>query len=114
MTISCGLATLPAQQQESGLTRGKSDRQFVIQPTIDVTQHLVLIDDQQRRAVPVHQPMLLGLQRCYQDRGAQVFGQVSSRDTHIPSTGAPFGQLVICQGTGRDGVNSLAPIFALV
>ena len=58
--------------------------------------------------------MLLCFERGDEDGRAQIFREVARGDAYVPTTRAPFGEFVVGQGAGGDGVNGLAAILGLV
>src|SRR5213078_2469232 len=49
-----------------------------------------------------------------EDRRVEILREIAGGDADIPSTRAPFSELVIRLRAGRYGVNGLAVVFALV
>jgi hypothetical protein len=90
------------------------DGEFVIQATIAVAEHLILIDDEDGRAIPLDEAIFLGLQGGDDDWGVEVFGEVPGGDANLPTASAPLGEFIIGEGAGGNGVDGLAAIFALV
>ena len=109
-----GVGHAAAQEQQLGFGRGQSQSQLIIQPAVLIAEHLILIDDQQSGTVALNEPVLLRLQRGHQDGSVKILGQIAGGDADIPAAGAPLGQFVIGQGAGGNGVNGLAPVFALI
>ena len=75
---------------------------------------MIFVDDQQHRTVPLNEPVLLSLQGCDDDWRAEVFREIPGCDADIPAACAPFGELVVRKRTGRNRVNSLTAILALL
>ena len=75
---------------------------------------MVLVNHQQRWAITLNQPVLLGLERSYEDRRSQIFGEIARGNSAIPAASPLFRQLIVCQRAGRYRVNCLPAIFALV
>ena len=49
-----------------------------------ISKHLILIDHQQFRPIPLDQPAFLGFERRYDHGRIQIFGKISRSDAHIP------------------------------
>src|SRR5579862_9627718 len=109
-----GVRHTSAQQQKLGLRRCQRDRQLVIQPSVQITQHLVFVNDQKSRTVALDEAAFLGLQSRYQDRRTEVLRQISCGNAYIPTTRSPFRKFVVGQSTSRHGINRLATILSLV
>ena len=109
-----GIGHTAAEHQELGLRRRHGDGQLVIEATVGVAEHLILVDYQQPRAVAGDEPVFLRLERGNNDRRVEVLRQVAGGDADVPAARPPLGQLVIGQGAGWHGVNRLARISALV
>src|SRR5437870_7618752 len=103
-----------AEQQQLRVSRRQGDRQFVVQSTVGITEHLVFIYDEQCRSVAADETILLRLERSHEDGCVEIFREITSSDSDIPAAGAPLGKFVIGQGAGRDRVDRLAAIFALI
>ena len=109
-----GIGHAAAEEQELGAGRSQREGQLVIQAAVRVAEHLVFVHDEQGRAVAADEAVLLGLQGGDEDRRGKVLAQVAGGDADIPAARAPFGQFVIGQGAGGDGVNGLAAVFSLI
>ena len=109
-----GVGHAAAEQEELRLRRRERDGQLVVQAAIGVPDHLILVDHEQRGAVAADEPVLLRLQRGDDDGGFEILGEVSRGDADVPTTRAPFGELVIGQRAGGDGVDGLAAVLAVV
>ena len=108
------IAHAAAEQEQLRLRRRQGHGQLVIQAAVEVAEHLVLVHDQQRRAVALDEAVLLRLERGDQHRRAEVLRQVARGDADVPAARAPFGELVVGQRAGRHGVDGLPAILALV
>ena len=108
------IAHTAAEEEQLGLGRRERDGQFVIQAAVRVAQHLILVHDEQLRAVAFDQPAFLRFERGDEDRRVEILRQVAGGDADIPAARAPFGELVIGQRAGRDRVNRLAVFFPLI
>ena len=86
-----GIADTPAEQQQLRLARGQGQSQFVIQSAVGIADHLVFVDHQQRRAVALNQPPLLGFEGGDENRRVQVFRQITRGNADIPAARPPFG-----------------------
>src|SRR5439155_426845 len=60
------------------------------------------------------EPALLRFERRDEDRRVEIIREIAGGDADIPSTGAPFSELVVRQRAGRYGVNGLPVVLALV
>ena len=103
-----------AEQEQPRLRRGHGDGQLVVQAPVRIGEHLIFVDHQQRRAVAADEPVFLCLQRGDDDGRVEIFAEVTGRDADVPATRSPFGQFVIGQSAGGDGVDGLAVGLAVV
>ena len=101
-----------AQQQQLRMGRRERERQFVVQSTVRVAEHLVFVHDEQGRALAGDEPVLLRFQRGHEDGRAEIFRQIASGDADRPAAPAPLGEFIVRQRTSRDGVNRLAARLA--
>ena len=60
------------------------------------------------------QAVLLRLEGGDEDGCGKVVGEVAGGDADVPFPGAPFGEFVVGEGAGGDGVDGLAAIAAEV
>jgi hypothetical protein len=72
---------------------------------------LVFIDDEEGGAFAADEAALLRFERGDDDGGIEVLGEVASGDADVPTAGAPFGEFVIGECAGGDGVDGLAAVF---
>jgi hypothetical protein len=107
-----GIGDAAAEEEELGLRRREGESEFVIEAAVGVPDHLIFIHDEEGGAIALDEAVLLGLESGYKDGGGKIFGEVAGGDADIPAAGAPFGEFVISEGAGGDGVDGLAAIFA--
>ena len=108
------IADAAAEQEQLGVGRRQRNGDLVVQPALRVGDHLVFVDDQQRRAFAADEPVFLGLERGDEHGRGKVLGQVAGGDADIPAARPPLGQLVVGQGPRRHGVDCLPARPALV
>ena len=109
-----GIGDAAAEEQKLGLGRREGEGEFVIQAAVGVADHLVFVHDEEGGAVALDEAVFLGFERGDEDGGVEIFGEVAGGDADIPAASAPFGEFVIGEGAGGDGVDGLAAIFAAV
>ena len=74
-----------AEQKQLRVRRRQRQGEFVIQPAIRITEHLVFIHHQQGRAIAADQTVLLRLQRRHENRRVEILRKVAGGDAHIPT-----------------------------
>jgi hypothetical protein len=109
-----GIGDGTAEEEELGVGWGEGDGQFVVQAAILIGEHLVFVDDEEAGAVAVDEAVLLGFEGGDEDGGGEVVGEIAGGDTDVPAAGAPFGEFVIGEGAGGDGVDGLAAVLAVI
>ena len=73
-----------------------------------IAEHLVFVDDEQARAASVQQRAALGFERGDDHAGVGPFVDIARADPHVPTGGAPFGELVVGQRAGGHREDGLA------
>ena len=96
-----------AQHEQSAAGWRQRNRSFIVTAPGGVSDHLILIDDQQRGSIAAHQALQLRLQGRYHDRRTDILRDVAGRNAHIPAGVLPLGILVIGQGACRHRVDRL-------
>ena len=102
------------QEQQSRLRRSHRDAKLVVQPTVAVREHLILVNHQQRWAIASDEPVFLRLESGDEHGRVEVVAQVTRRDAHMPAARAPLREFVVRQRASRDGVDGLPRRFAIV
>ena len=85
-----GIGHTTTQKQQLGLRWSHGHGDLIVQPPILISKHLILIDHQQFRPIPLDQPAFLGFERRYDHGRIQIFGKISRSDAHIPPLGPPL------------------------
>ena len=109
-----GIGHAAAEHEQLGLRRRQGDGEFVIKAAVRVTEHLILVDDEQHRAVALYEAVLLSFERGDDYGRTEIFSQVAGGDADIPAARTPFSEFVVRECAGGNGVNSLTAIFALL
>ena len=81
--------------------------EFVVRAPVRVAEHLVFVDDEQLRPASVQEGAALGFERGDDHAGIGAFVDIARADTHVPTGGAPLGELVVRQRAGGHGEDGL-------
>ena len=101
-----------AQKQQLRLRWSQCQGQFVVQSSVFIAEHLVLVDDEQGGAIASDEPVFLCFEGGDKNWGVEVLGQVAGGDAYVPAPGSPFSQLVVGQRPSGHCVNGLTPVSA--
>lgn len=101
-----------AEEEELGVRRREGKGEFVIEAAVGVADHLIFINDEERRAIALDEAGFLGFESGDKDGRLEIFGKIARGDAHIPAARAPFREFVVGQRAGGDGVDGVAAVFA--
>jgi hypothetical protein len=102
-----------AEEEELGGAGCESDGELVIETAVGVAEHLVFVDDEEGGAFALDEAMFLSFEGGDEEGCVEVMGEVAGGDADVPAAGLPFGEFIVGECAGGDGVDGLVWVAAL-